>query len=169
MLPQDQKGALERTWSHLRLLVIEEVSMVSPNLYNMLLYRSFHGRRDRWEVAEYDYDKLAGAFGRMPLVIHLGDFLQLKPTGGSGLSLLSNLRELSTKSDVQIPSEHQMGMKLFCKTPLCFELLETNRFKDQGLRDLMAFMRNPRSSIPTSMKVNWNRMQLCAADLRLRP
>ena len=41
MLPQDRKGALERTRSHLRLRVIEEVSMVSANLYNMLLYRSF--------------------------------------------------------------------------------------------------------------------------------
>ena len=142
--------------------------MVSPNLYNMLLYRSFHGRRDRWEVAEHDYDKLAGAFGRMPLVIHLGDFLQLKPTGGSGLSLLSNLRELSTKSDVQIPSEHQMGMKLFCKTPLRFELLETNRFKDQGLRELMAFMRDPGKTIPASVKANWENMQLFDNDPLLR-
>ena len=110
-------------------------------------------------MAEHDCDKLSGAFGRVPLI---------KPTG-SGMSLLSNLRDLSTNSEAQVPAEHQIAMKLLCRTPLCCQLLETNRFKDQGLRELMAFMRNPRSSIPSSMKVNWNRMQLCAADLRLRP
>ena len=110
-------------------------------------------------MAEHDCDKLSGAFGGVPLI---------KPTG-SGMSLLSNLRDLSTNSEAQVPAEHQIAMKLLCRTPLCCQLLETNRFKDQGLRELMAFMRNPRSSIPTSMKVNWNRMQLCAADLRLRP
>ena len=87
---------------------------------------------------------------------------------GSGMSWLSNLCDLSTNGETQVPAEHQIAMKLLCRTPLCCQLLETNCFKDLGLRELMAFMRNPRSSIPTSMKVNWNRMQLCAADLRLR-
>ena len=103
----------------------------------------------------------------MPLIIHLGDVLQLKPTG-TGLSLISNLRDLSNNSDAQVPAEHQMAMKLFCRTPLCFELLETNRFKDQKLRELMAFMRNPRGSIPASVKANWRRMQLRDADPRLQ-
>ena len=55
--------------------------MIGPDLYNLLLFRSFHGRRARWNVKESEYDKLQGAFGRMPLVIHLGDFLQKKPIG----------------------------------------------------------------------------------------
>ena len=76
MLPGDKKPALERRWGRKRLLVIEEVSMISPALYNMLLYRSYHGRATAWEVNEERlYDKFEGAFGRMPLVIHLGDFL----------------------------------------------------------------------------------------------
>ena len=141
--------------------------MVSANLYNKLLYRSFHGRRDRWEVDEPDYDKLAGAFGRMPLAIHLGDFLQLKPTG-TGLSLISNLRNLTSNSQAQTPAEHQMAMKLFCRTPLCFELVETNRFKDRALRELMAFMRDPRGSLPASVKADWRRMQMRDDDARLR-
>ena len=44
MLPGDKIRALQRTCADLKLLVIEEVCMVSPMLYNMLLYRSWHGR-----------------------------------------------------------------------------------------------------------------------------
>ena len=99
MHPGDKKVALERNWAHLRMLVVEEVSMISPALYNMLLYRSFHGRSRAWEVSESMYDKPSGAFGRMPIVIHLGDFLQLKPT--NGLSLLENLRKLEAEGKLQ--------------------------------------------------------------------
>ena len=52
--------------------------MITPSWYNIVLCRSFLGRASRWEVQEQHYDKLQGAFGRMPLVIYLGDFLQLK-------------------------------------------------------------------------------------------
>ena len=71
-MPGDKKTSLERKWGNKILLVIEEVGMIGPNLYNMLLYRSYHGRAERWEVREDMYDKLEGAFGRMPIVIQLG-------------------------------------------------------------------------------------------------
>ena len=45
MSPGEKKAALERKLGHKRLLVIEEVSMISPALYNMLLYRFYHGRQ----------------------------------------------------------------------------------------------------------------------------
>ena len=122
-------------------MVLEEVSMISPHLYNMVLYRAFLGRADRWEVAEQDYDQLKGAFGRMPISIHLGDFLQLKPTG-SCLSLIADFNELAA-AGVDLAPEFQAVMKLFCRTPLCFELQATNRFKEPKLQKLMAFMRAP--------------------------
>ena len=78
MAPGEKKSALERKWGNKRCLIIEEVGTISPALLNMLLYRSFHGRAERWDVSEPMYDKLEGAFGRMPLVILLGDFLQLR-------------------------------------------------------------------------------------------
>ena len=79
MLPGEQKSRLEQKWSTRRLLVLEEVGMISPALYNMLLYRAFHGRAANFEVPEAQYDKLQGAFGRVPLVLHLGDFLTTSP------------------------------------------------------------------------------------------
>ena len=114
--------------------------MISPALYNMLLYRAFHGRAASFEVPEAQYDKLLGAFGRMPLVLHLGDFLQLRPT--NAWSLLDNFAIVAADRDV--PAEHQMAAKLFMQTPLCFELMTMNRFKDGRLRQLMHFMTTPR-------------------------
>ena len=141
MLAQGKRTALQQTWEPVRCLIVEEVSMISPGLYNMVAYRSFLGRADRWEVEERVYDQLEGAFGRMPLVIHLGDFLQLKPTGGR-VSLISDFRVLAD-AGVEMAPEHQAVMKLFCRTPLCFELQASNRFKDSKLCDLLNFMRKP--------------------------
>jgi len=139
--------------------------MVGPSLYNMVLYCSFLGRRERWDLPESEYNRLSGAFGRMPIVIHLGDFLQLKPTG-SGMSLITNLEEIPQHWEV--PAEHQSAMKLFMHTPLCFELLATSRFKGP-LRDLMAFMRNPSGpTVPRKIADSWQKMLLRPNDQRLK-
>ena len=166
MLPGDKKRVLERKWAHLKLLVIEEVSMVSPQLYNMLLYRSWHGRRSVSDAPECEYDTLTGAFGQMPIVIHLGDFLQLRPTG-TGLSLIAGDDQIK---NWDIPAEHQFAMKLFQQTPLCFELLETSRFRDPVLKELMTFVRTcePDSSVPKHLQATWKKMLLKKDDARLR-
>ena len=140
--------------------------MVHPPIYNMLLYRSFHGRREHWQVTEAEYDKVSGAFGRMPLVIHLGDFLQLKPTGSS-VSLITDPLELE-KHYESYPADFQQAMKLFCNTPLCFEFQSSNRFVDEKLRDLMAFMRAPAKKLPRKHQEAWESIQLRPSDVRLQ-
>ena len=101
--------------------------MVSPNLYNMLLYRAFHARKNQCDLSEAKYQRPYSAFGRVPIVIYLGDFLQLKPTG-SGISLLSDPLALEDQAGEGGPAaEHQTAMAQFCATPLCFELQEQQR------------------------------------------
>jgi hypothetical protein len=136
ILPGDNKQALVRRWDPLRCLVLEEVSMMGPELYNLLLFRSFHGRRSRWSVEECEYDKLQGAFGRMPIVIHLGDFLQKKLIGGHSISLVDDLKERERRGTLpeNFAPEYQMAMKLFCQVPICFELQASNRIKEPNLR-----------------------------------
>jgi hypothetical protein len=166
LLPGDKKGALARTWNPVRLLVLEEVSMISPQLYNMLLYRGFHGRRERWQVQECHYDKLSGAFGRVPIVVQLGDFLQLKPTGSS-VSLITDPKELE-KTRENYPAEWQMGMKLFCNIPLCFELQASNRFVDEKMRDLMNYIRTPTKKMAKVLENVWESIRLLPDDDRLK-
>ena len=76
---------LKWLWEHVRVLVIEEVSMVAAALYNALDLRACHGRSDTHDVQESTYKRPHHHFGRVPIVLHLGDFLQLKPTGSIGL------------------------------------------------------------------------------------
>ena len=153
MLPGTKKTALESKLSSKRLLVIEEVSMISPLLYNMLLFRFHHGRKERWEIKhERFYVQQKMAFGRMPLVLHLGDFLQLRLT--AGMSLLADVD--AYKGDKDIPAEFQDAARLFLQTQHCYELTTTNRFRgDEGgrqLKELIEFMRTPESEYSDAYK-----------------
>ena len=107
MLPETKQVAREAKLNAKRALVIEEVSMISPALYNMLLYRFYHGRKSRWQVTqERHYVQRKWAFGRMPLKLHLGDFVQARPT--AAMSLLTDMNALAHKTeDKQVPAEFQ--------------------------------------------------------------
>ena len=139
--------ALQDTWEAVRCLILEEVSMISPNLYNMLAFRSYLGRKAEWGAEEREYDQVGGAFGRMPIVIHLGDFLQLKPTGGK-VSLISSFEELAA-AGINLAPEYQAVMKLFCNTPLCFELQASNRFTSSEISRRSCASRGSRSLRPS--------------------
>lgn len=103
----------------------------------------------------------------MPIVIHLGDFLQLKPT--KSMSLLADLQAMVTRGEgPDVPAEFQMAMRLFCNTPYCFDLQASNRFKEPKLRELMAFMRAPGKRIPKSIRDAWESIHLRASDGRLQ-
>ena len=69
---------------------------------------------------------------------------------------------------VELAVEFQSVMKLFCNTPLCFELQATNRFNEPRLRALMAFMRQPAMSLPPSIAASWESICLQPDDARLR-
>ena len=121
--------------------------MISPASYNVLLYRFYHGRKERWQIKqECHYVQPDWAFGRMPLKLHLGDFLQLRPTGA--MSLLTDMTTLSyTTEDRSPPPEFQDAAKLFLGMEYCYELTTTNRFRnDEGgreLKEVTEFMRDP--------------------------
>ena len=86
MGPGAKKEALIRTLSNTVLLVNEEVSMMPAEALNMEMYRAMWGRHEQFGVNIDEYARLRHLFGRMPLVVFLGDFLQLKPTGGYGMT-----------------------------------------------------------------------------------
>ena len=137
LLPNSSKSnALERMWSCRRCLVMEKVSMVPPSWYSMLMFRSCHGRAHRWQADVAQYDTAQNSFGRMPIRIKLGDFLQKKSVN-SKISLVSDLSSIIVDDDVDLPVEVQQCMKLFVSTPTCFEFLANNHFKDPALRGFM--------------------------------
>lgn len=130
MRPGDKMRSLEQRWRNVRVLVIEEVSMVSAANYNMLDFRAMYGRTKTHAVTESTYKRPGCAFGRVPIVIHLGDFLQLTPT-----AQLSLVADVNAKNDdgtwvlAEAPSlEAQHAIKVFKRIPCVIELQGTKRF-----------------------------------------
>ena len=72
MRPGEKLGNLQMLWRQVRALIIEEVSMVAAELYNMLDFRSMCGRSLDFDVYEATYKLFHHHFGRIPIVIHLG-------------------------------------------------------------------------------------------------
>ena len=106
--------------------------MVSAVLYNMLDYRSMLGRSGAFNVDALTYTKVGCAFGRVPIVLHLGDFLQLSPT--AQISLIEDLHRRDEQGQLihkHVALEVQHAQKLFKQIPDVFELRGTMRFKPQ--------------------------------------
>ena len=138
MGPKNKAAKLEQFWGEVRVLVIEEISMVAAALYNMLNYRSMLGRSQKHEVyathAERQCDYKHVPFGRCPIVIHLGDFLQLSPT--ASLSLITDLNKKHDDGSyvygdhtVSCWLEVQHACRVFRSIPSVFNLQGTKRFK----------------------------------------
>ena len=134
---------LRTMWKSCRVLILEEISMVSALLYNMLDFRSMLGRRLSHCVDPQTYTRIGHAFGRVPIVLHLGDFLQLRPT--AQLSLLDDLTLKDESGNLLHPDvspEVQHAQQLFANVQDVFELRGTKRFRDgDALIDLLQCIR----------------------------
>ena len=137
MRPGNKQASLTRLWNRVRVLVVEEVSMVAAQWYNMLDVRAMHGRSRDHEVYETTYKKPHHHFGRVPIVIHLGDFLQLSPT--RSISLIADVNAKNADGTYQFPEppsvEAQHAIKVFKNIPHVFELRGTKRFVPGGTLD----------------------------------
>ena len=126
--------------------------MVAASMYNMLDWRTMLGSKLEHEVLEATYSHVGCAFGRIPIVIHLGDFLQLKPT--NQLSLIDDLEAKNSDGSWKYPdvsTEIQHAQKLFCNIPDVFELRGTMRFvKNDPIIDFLHCMRSG-STFPSAV------------------
>ena len=97
---------------------------------NMLDFRMMYGRAESHDVSEATYSDKHCAFGRCPIVIHLGDFLQLSPTNQLGLLTNANARREDGSRVFQEPptAEVQHACALFQSIRTVVELKGTKRF-----------------------------------------
>ena len=69
----------QERWGPLRATVIDEISLAVPEVYHGIALRSTYARQQTHKLNVADY--MQKWFGHMPLGLHLGDFLQLRPAG----------------------------------------------------------------------------------------
>ena len=147
----NKHGQLSRLWNQVRVLVIEEVSMVAAAIYNMLDFRAMLGRSRGFDVSESNYQCQHHNICLVPTAIHLGDFLQLTPTANLGLLQDANEKnEDGSYKYTEPPTlEIQHAQRVFKSIPHVFELRGTKRFKiGDSLIDLLACMRDGRMLPP---------------------
>lgn len=110
-------------------LVFNEISMLSISLYNMFDFRPMYGRSKTHEVHEHNYAQYGNAFGRIRIVIHLRDFLQLKSTANIFL-----INDFNPKDDdgeychEDVSVEVQHACRFLTAVPFVIELHGNKRF-----------------------------------------
>ena len=115
----------------MRALAIEEVSMVAAALFNAVDIHACRGRSKQCDVQETTYKRPHHHFGRIPILLLLGDFLQLKPTGSIGLltGVNERLGDGSYRFKEPPTVEIQHAIKVCSEIPYVFELKGTKRFE----------------------------------------
>ena len=146
-LSQNVSEGLKSRWAPVECLVIEEVSLVSPAMFGGISYRVGLARQHLGCDPNL-YATREHSFGGIPIVIMLGDFMQLAPFENKvRMSLVMEPRDKWRPHALA-------GRKLFWEalTHVMF-LRKTHRFVDRAttpptpcpvLPDLLAYMRDPR-------------------------
>lgn len=160
-LAQQPKQECVDEWSNVRLLVLEEVSLISPQMLGGISYclckarKGFYGQHDSMSPLDPQlYKDPNHSFGRIPLVVMLGDFMQLAPIeeGKDRISILMEPKPSWTQ-------ESKSGQEMFyqCTTDVV-ELVQTHRFDKWDaaageyktcpiLPPLLSYMRDPPKDI----------------------
>ena len=161
------KQAMVTELNDVHLLVVDEISMLSPALFTALSYRLCQARKTTWGVDPNLFTEKGSAFGAVPLVILAGDFLQLPAfQNNRRVSLLSDFGDDNSappkdtrarrqgkngKPIYDYKREMQQGRRCFWEATTDVHLLtQTHRFVDREtkkkcpvLPEILNYMRKP--------------------------
>ena len=81
-------------WQDVHMLALDELSMVSPKMKASVSYRLCQVRKRTWGASPNLFTQRGEAFGRIPIVLLIGDFMQLPAFEGAfyKVSLLGELK-----------------------------------------------------------------------------
>jgi hypothetical protein len=145
---QKIENLLMRKWKETKMLVLDEISMISGQLFSKINSRLNHLR------GYHDIEDIC--FGRLPIVMVLGDFAQFPPVNGTPVifpakrgtaaffSAVANDRESieGTPRNITKEAEQLSGYKLFDKFTDVVILNEQIRTTDSDLREMLQELRD---------------------------
>ena len=140
--------ALESCWEPARVKVGEEITMWPADVYNMGLVRSAWGGGEACQMRTgHGWLQIQREFvGQTPLVLELGDPLQMRPVRTVSLFDAKEMLMQRAEHGDMVSVEAQWGIQAFKCFDYAFELIETKRFVPgdplarllQSLRDVEA-------------------------------
>ena len=113
-------------------LYIDEYSQLQSELNHAGALRTTYAREAKYGLNRDMYYKPQERWGRLAVLAYSGDHLQLPPVPASS-SMMAPLDSTT--------NEHKVGAKIFHDADLVFELLQSMRFTDQTLIEIMKAMR----------------------------
>ena len=128
MSPGNKRSELEAFGEPARVTVAEEITMWPAEVFNMGLLRSAWGRRHKCDLDIDAYRFKQNLWGRCPVVIELGDPLQMRPV--QTVSLFDSQKNVKPRvaQGGRVSIESQWAIKAFKDFDCVFELTETKRF-----------------------------------------
>ena len=158
---------MKKRWMCKLLLIQDEISLVPCLVENMMLYRSMRARVDLGVKPE-EYASPSCLFGRMPIVLIAGDFMQIRPA--NELSLGDDLQAIAEKGGKrQVLAEHFGARDAIMSIRTVIQLKKTNRFTDTDLPQITAGMRaaRPDKPMPEELldKLSSRRVENCKQEL----
>ena len=136
--PGNKLRALKDKWFNKVALIIEEAFLMPANIFNMLHVRCSWGRKQACNIDMGTIEHTRQSFGYIPIVLLLGDPLQLRPRG---LGLLTDLRAV-VAAGIEVHVEQEQGIKLFANFRDVWVLTGTKRFLDDDLPKLLQCLRS---------------------------
>ena len=136
--PGKKQRELSEKWVDKMALIIEEAFLMPADIFNMLHVRSSWGRKKACNVDMATIEDRRQSFGYIPIVLLLGDPLQLRPRS---LGLLTDLRA-AVADGIEVHVEQEQGIKLFQSFRDVWMLTGTKRFVDEDLPNLLRCLRS---------------------------
>jgi hypothetical protein len=133
----------------------------------MVLYRSMRARQDLGLKPE-EYTRPLCLFGRMPIVLIAGDFMQIRPV--NELSLGDDLQAIAERGGKrQVLAEHFGARDAIMSIDTVVHLKKTNRFQDEDLPEITNGMRSARPQAPMPeellQKLRQRSVEICKHEL----
>ena len=158
---------MKKRWMSKLLLIQDEISLVPCLVENMMLYRSMRARQDLGLKPD-EYTRPLCLFGRMPIVLIAGDFMQIRPA--NELSLGDDLKAIAEKGcKRQVLAEHFGAQDAIMSIRTVVHLKKTNRFQDEDLPEITNGMRSARPQAPMPeellQKLRQRRVEICRHEL----
>jgi len=142
---KDLRERLEHRWGPAHALIWEESSMVCGELYQAVAYRATLARVKRYapepDLNPQEWSEPGQEFGAMPLIIHLGDFLQLRPREMGIGDDDARVDELWANPKIRPSKLAQKGRAMFQRIRDTHILVGGRRFIDDDLPAVLDCMR----------------------------
>ena len=128
MSPGNKRSELEGFGEPARVTVADDIAMWPAEVFNMGLLRSAWGRRNKCDLDMDAYRLKQNLWGHCPMVVELGDPLQMRPVQTVSLFDTSEMLKHRVAKGGKASIEAQWAIKALEDFDCVFELTETKRF-----------------------------------------